>query len=92
MECPSLSPDGTRIVYKKRVGNAVRGRFHVLDLATWRETPLARRARSTTRPSGWTTTTCSTGWARNLGVPADGTGHARRYMAGSDSPAVVRAN
>src|SRR4051794_33519524 len=42
VECPSLSPDGTRIGYKKLVGIKARTwRFHVLDLATGKETPLA---------------------------------------------------
>ncbi|MFI0405751.1 TolB family protein [Actinomadura sp. 3N508] len=41
-ECPSLSPDGRRLVYKKRTGpNADVWRFHVLDLATGAERPLA---------------------------------------------------
>ena len=40
-ECPSLSPDGTRVVYKKRVGEPPAWRYHVLDLASGRETPLA---------------------------------------------------
>lgn len=92
VECPSLSPDGTRIGYKKLVGkDPAVWRFHVLDLATGRETPLAEE-----RPiddqlewldddnllyrSGeqvWT-------------VPADGSGTPRRYLAQADSPAVVR--
>jgi hypothetical protein len=50
-ECPSMSPDGTRIAYKKR--NTVSGRpawipppemlwqLHVLELATMSDTPLA---------------------------------------------------
>src|ERR1044071_10179254 len=51
VECPSLSPDGTRLVFKKRVGGDIHGpvwRFHVLDLATKTETPLAE-ARSIDR-------------------------------------------
>jgi hypothetical protein len=45
-ECPSLSPDGTRLVYKKRVeapasGKGWEWRLHLLDLATLVETPLA---------------------------------------------------
>jgi hypothetical protein len=40
VECPSLSPDNTLIVFKKRVG-ASSWRLHMLDIATGRETPLA---------------------------------------------------
>ncbi len=90
-ECPSLSPDGTRVVYKKRIGNPSVWRYHVLDLASGRETPLAE-----TRPID-----DQAEWLDDdhvlyrVGeeiweVAADGTGHARRYMARSDSPAVVR--
>jgi hypothetical protein len=40
VECPSLSPDNTLIVFKKRVG-ASSWRLHMLDIATGREKPLA---------------------------------------------------
>ncbi|MEU8617760.1 TolB-like translocation protein [Streptomyces sp. NPDC048623] len=44
VECPSLSPDGTRVAYKKRVlGTAALWREHVLDLRTLKSTPLAER-------------------------------------------------
>ncbi|MFI8965808.1 TolB-like translocation protein [Streptomyces sp. NPDC053493] len=44
VECPSLSPDGTRVAYKKRVlGRTALWREHVLDLRTLRSTPLAER-------------------------------------------------
>jgi hypothetical protein len=92
VECPSLSPDETRIGYKKAVGhNPSIWRFHVLDLATGKETALAE-----TRPlddqiewldrdhvlyqAGEATWT----------VPADGSGSPRRWMAGAGSPAIVR--
>ena len=41
-ECPSLSPDGTRVAYKKR-GDRARGNWRVvvMDIATGRETPIA---------------------------------------------------
>jgi dipeptidyl aminopeptidase/acylaminoacyl peptidase len=43
VECPSLSPDNTRLAFKKRSATTgrVAWRLHVLDLATLRETPLA---------------------------------------------------
>jgi hypothetical protein len=42
VECPSLSPDGTLIAYKRATGSASarHWRFAVLDLATGAETPL----------------------------------------------------
>jgi dipeptidyl aminopeptidase/acylaminoacyl peptidase len=92
VECPSLSPDGARIAFKKRVGPG-RGswRLHVLDLTSMRETALAE-----TRPvddqAEWLD------GARVLyGVDgdvwvarADGGGQPRRFLAGADSPVVVR--
>lgn len=92
VECPSLSPDETRIGYKKAVGhNPPVWRFHVLDLATGKETAL-----SETQPlddqiewldddhvlyrSGEAT------WTMN----ADGSGKPSRWLAGADSPAVIR--
>ena len=45
VECPSLSPDGTRVAYKKRfrVDSRVVWELHVLDLATGKETPLKEK-------------------------------------------------
>ncbi|GGO28545.1 TolB-like translocation protein [Microbispora bryophytorum] len=46
MECPSLSPDGTRIAFKKRAAGLPEDapwRLYVLDLRTMRETPVAER-------------------------------------------------
>lgn len=40
VECPSLSPDNTRIVFKKRISPSM-WRLHVLDVATLIDTPLA---------------------------------------------------
>jgi hypothetical protein len=43
VECPSLSPDGSRLVFKKRERHGLVGvgwRLHVLDLATMTERPL----------------------------------------------------
>ena len=45
VECPSVSPDGTRVAYKKRfvINNRLIWQLHVLDLATKHETPLAEK-------------------------------------------------
>ena len=40
VECPSLSPDNTRLVFKSRLGPSS-WRLHLLDLATLKDTPLA---------------------------------------------------
>jgi hypothetical protein len=40
VECPSLSPDGTRIAFKSRIGDN-RWRLRVLDLATLADRPVA---------------------------------------------------
>ena len=43
VECPSLSPDGTRIAYKKNTGGPLAAHWRVafLDLATGKETVLS---------------------------------------------------
>jgi hypothetical protein len=44
VECPSLSPDGTRVAYKKRMpGDRVVWQLQVLELRTLRETSLAEQ-------------------------------------------------
>jgi hypothetical protein len=92
VECPSLSPDGTRVAYKRRTGSRARPwRLSVLDLATMRETPLAE-TRSVDDQAAWR----DDGHVLyGLGgaiweVRADGGGRPRRLLAGADSPAVVR--
>ena len=99
-ECPSLSPDGTRVAYKKRLGSNKPGewRLAVLDLSTGRETLLAE-TRSVDDQAEWLDDhqvlyglsrqgaegTISDIWA----VPADGTGAPRVLIAQASSPAVV---
>jgi hypothetical protein len=88
VECPSLSPDGTRIAFKKKVGDGV-WRLSVLDLKTLRETELAE-PRSVDDQALWQGDRVLYGldnavWA----VPADGSGSPRKLVADAASPAVT---
>jgi hypothetical protein len=92
VECPSLSPDGTRIAYKKRVGaGGKRWRLYVLDLRTMRETPLAE-TRSVDDQAEWLDDEhVLYGLDESIWtVPADGSGRPVPYAPRADSPAVVR--
>jgi hypothetical protein len=92
VECPSVSPDGKRIGFKKRVGpSSAPWRLTVLDLATMRETPLAE-TRSVDDQVEWLDGhTILYGIDNALwSVPADGSGKPQRYLAAADSPATVR--
>ena len=93
VECPSLSPDGERIAYKKALdgGKDDRWRLHVLDLATMADTPLAE-TRSVDDQVEWLD---RGDILYSLGpdvyvLPADGGGRPRKLLAGAYSPAVVR--
>ncbi len=97
VECPSLSPDRTRIAFKEAIGgNPAKGwRLTVLDLATMRRTPLAE-TRSVDDQAAWAGndtiiygvrrgTRDSDVWA----VPADGSGVARLLIPDAESPAAL---
>ncbi|MFF4309997.1 TolB family protein [Streptomyces sp. NPDC001507] len=97
VECPSLSPDGTRIAYKKRVPGLPKDapwRLYVLDLRTMRETPLAE-TRSVDDQAVWKDShTVVYALPGDYGadlyqVPADGTGTARRISVSAVSPAYL---
>ncbi|MEU8933338.1 TolB-like translocation protein [Streptomyces sp. NPDC048409] len=97
VECPSLSPDGTRVAYKKRVKGLPKDapwHLYVLDLRTMRETPLAE-SRSVDDQAVWkddrTLVYALPGdyGADLYEVPADGTGTARRLTTSAVSPAYV---
>ncbi|WHM40542.1 TolB-like translocation protein [Streptomyces sp. BPTC-684] len=95
VECPSLSPDGTRIAFKKRVEGAdsdAPWRLYVMDLRTMRETATAELENVDDQAV----------WSGNHAlvyaqpgdygddlwtVPADGSGHPRRLMVSAVSPA-----
>lgn len=90
VECPSLSPDGTRIAYKLRQGE--KWRLHVLELATGRKRPLAE-TRSVDDQVEWLDDgRILYGLNGDIWVVrADGTGTPRVYRHDALSPAVVRA-
>jgi WD40 repeat protein len=94
-ECPSLSPDGTRLIFKKRVRPAESGRpwrLYVLDLRTMRETPLAEE-RSVDDQAVWVDSrTVMYALSGDFGadlwtVPADGSGTPAKRLAAALAPA-----
>ncbi len=103
VECPALSPDNTRIAFKKRVGGAFpKWRLHVLEIGTGKETALAETRSADDQvewfddhqimyalPEGTTRTSAVTNvWL----TPADGSGAPRLLVEGAYSPVVIRAH
>ncbi|AGM06142.1 hypothetical protein AB0E55_27070 [Amycolatopsis keratiniphila] len=89
VECPSLSPDGTRVAYKFRDGD--RWRLHVLSLADGRDVPLADPAHLDDQAQWLDDRTVAYGRDKAIySVPADGTGAPALLRANASSPAVVR--
>jgi hypothetical protein len=98
VECPSLSPDGTRLVFKKKVSSDVRKpwRLAVLDLATMKETLLAE-PQSVDDQAAWLDngTVMYSLPEQNAAitdvwkVPADGTGAPQLLVKGAFSPALT---
>lgn len=89
VECPSLSPDGTRIAYKWREGD--RWRLHVLTLSTGADVALAEPDHVDDQPAWLDAATVAYAKPHDGGpavyaVPADGSGAPRFLFAGS-SPA-----
>ncbi|MBT2212656.1 PD40 domain-containing protein [Actinomadura sp. NEAU-AAG7] len=93
VECPSLSPDGTRLAFKSAVaGNPKRGwRLSTLDLATLRRTPLAETRGVDDQPvwlDGRTvgyTLQLSDGTNQTWAVPASGGGRPRLLLDNASS-------
>ncbi|MEU6315488.1 hypothetical protein [Streptomyces sp. NPDC047014] len=91
VECPSLSPDETRVAYKKRVG--ADWRLHVLNLATGEDTALASPAGIDDQAAWLDDSTVAYGRTEGgkpyvYAVPADGSGTPARLMEGS-SPSLT---
>jgi hypothetical protein len=102
VECPSISPDGTRLAFKKRVADdlgRVEWRESVLDLATLQDHPLAETRSVDDQaewlddqtvlyglPQGDAGSASDDVWA----AAADGSGPPRLLLPGAWSPAVSR--
>jgi hypothetical protein len=96
VECPSLSPDGGRIVFKKKVATTpiTEWRLTVLDLATMTETQLPE-TRSIDDQAEWLDdkhvlysppTSIPEVWV----MPVDGSGPPRQLLTHAFSPSVQR--
>lgn len=101
VECPSLSPDGTRVVYKARMieGGRVIWRLRVRDLTSGAITQL-QETRNVDDQAEWLDNEnvlyalpregAGTGSSDVWATRADGTGAARMFIPDAFSPAVVR--
>jgi hypothetical protein len=102
VECPSLSPDGLRVAFKKRTTEDGRmvWRLAVLDLETLNERLLSGETRSVDDQVAWlddghilygvADDELGLGGTSVWVVPAAGGDPARPWMKGAYSPAVVR--
>jgi hypothetical protein len=89
VECPSISPDNTRIAYKWREGKE--WRLHVLDLSTMRDVALGENRSVDDQVEWLDDENILYGLERDTWViPADGTGAPRKFISRGLSPAVVR--
>ena len=91
VECPSLSPDGSRIAYKRRIGNQDRWRLHVLDLRDGSDVALAERRSIDDQPEWLDDDHVVYSDDRSVfAVPADGSGRPHRLIARASSPVALR--
>ena len=100
VECPSVSPDGTRIAFKQRTSaggaDLPTWRLAVLDLATLHDHPLAE-THSVDDQAEWLDNSTVV-YAVDTGIgapsiyatPADGAGAPRLLVADADSPSASR--
>jgi len=103
VECPSLSPDGTRLVFKKRVKNLGRvlWRLAVIELGTRAEHLVASETRTVDDQAEWFDSDHVAYALPDQAVPGrsnvwvtstDGTGEPRILLRGATSPAVIHSS
>ena len=91
VECPSLSPDGTRIAYKRRDGNPWHWRLHVLDLKTGADVAVAERRPVDDQAEWLDNRRLLYGFGVDVWTaPADGSGRPQRFLAHASSPSTQR--
>ncbi len=103
VECPSLSPDGKRLIFKKRVDPETAGnwRLAVLDLATMQDAPVPGEDHSVDDQAEWLDENHILYALQDEGPPAtiaqdiwvatlDGSELPKKVLKGAMSPAVVR--
>jgi hypothetical protein len=100
VECPSVSPDGTRIAFKQRTsaGGADLPTWEpaVLDLSTLKDHPLAETHSIDDQIEWLDNSTVAYSVDTGIGAPsiykanADGTGTAELLVADADSPSISR--
>jgi len=92
VECPSISPDGKRLGFKKRIGGPGSWRLHVLDLATLEDRKLAGEDRPIDDQIEWVDDghIVYKHGADVWTLPVDGSAAARVFLPRASSPVVVR--
>jgi hypothetical protein len=91
VECPSLSPDGTRVAYKRRDGKPWKWRLHVLDLRTGADVAVSERRPIDDQAEWLDNNRLLYGIGVDVWVaPADGGGRPQRFLAHAASPSTQR--
>lgn len=93
VECPSLSPDGTRIVFKSRIGDQTRWRLKVLDLATLTDHPVAETRSIDDQVEWLDDENLVYSDSQNVySVPANGQGKPQQILRNATSPVSLDAS